>query len=253
MARENRDRWTAGGADGDAGRESAPPEAAGGPAPAGRGGAPSVAVPAQRAGHPVTPPAPPVAPPPPPPPAMPLSPSPQSAVPPGDPGATGRSGGSRTQAPAASPAAPRGRDTADLSGHSAAHGDGRDSGHGAGAEPGAGGRVDPAPGPGDGPAADGDGEHTGHLLGDGERDRLGQRLHHALAGFVDSPHDAVAEAAEVLAAAERELITSLRDRRHALREGWRENGDPDDPGPDTEQLRLTLRSYREVMERLLRA
>ncbi|MFB7374038.1 hypothetical protein ACFC0D_29775 [Streptomyces sp. NPDC056222] len=112
---------------------------------------------------------------------------------------------------------------------------------------------DPASRTGHEPAADGDGGPAGQLLGDGERDRLGQRLHHALAGFVDSPHDSVAEAAEVLAAAEQQLIASLRDRRAALRAGWQENGDPDGQGPDTEQLRLTLRTYREVTERLLRA
>ncbi|WP_405860810.1 hypothetical protein OG361_37305 [Streptomyces sp. NBC_00090] len=192
-------------------------------------------MPAQRTGRPATPPpAPPVSAPPPPtpPPAMPLSQSPQSAVPSEDPSATGRSGGSRANAPAVPPAAPRGRDTTDRSDDSHAPGDGH--------------------GPGGQPTGDGHGP-GGQLLGEGERDRLGQRLHHALAGFVDSPHDSVAEAAEVLAEAEQQLIASLRDRRTALRAGWQENGDPDGPGPDTEQLRLTLRTYREVTERLLRA
>ncbi|MFC8277469.1 hypothetical protein ACFUJR_34020 [Streptomyces sp. NPDC057271] len=241
MARENRDRRTAGGAEGEARRDSAPevtkaPDAtggAGGPASTGNGGTPSAPVPAQRTGHPTSPPvgAPPPPPPAPrtPPPAVPLSKAPQSAVPPGDPGATGRSDGSLANAPAATPAAPRGRDTTDRPGDGAAAG----TGHAA------------APYAGGGPA--------GQLLGEGERDRLGQRLHRALAGFVDSPHDAVAEAAEVLAAAERELIAALKDRSTALRAGWQENGDPDGPGPDTEQLRITLRTYREVTERLLRA
>ncbi|MFD3728131.1 hypothetical protein [Streptomyces sp. NPDC058671] len=94
---------------------------------------------------------------------------------------------------------------------------------------------------------------VGHLLGDAERDRLGQRLHHALAGFVDSPHDSVAEAAEVLAEAEHQLIASLRDRRAELLAGWQGKGRKGGPDPDTEQLRLTLRTYREVTERLLRA
>ncbi|MET9378580.1 hypothetical protein ABZX98_31345 [Streptomyces sp. NPDC002992] len=129
------------------------------------------------------------------------------------------------------PAAPRGRDTTDSPGPD---------------------RGDPASGTGHGPAADGDGP-AGQLLGDVERDRLAQRLHHALAGFVDSPHDSVAEAAEVLAEAEQQLIASLRDRRTALRAGWQKSGPPGGPGPDTEQLRLTLRTYREVTERLLRA
>ncbi|MFD3531913.1 hypothetical protein [Streptomyces sp. NPDC058664] len=165
-----------------------------------------------------------------------LSQAPQSAVPSDDPGATGRNGGSRTNAPAAPPAAPRGRDTTDRPG----------DGHVPG---GVGG---PVPGTGDGSATATDGP-TGQLLGDAERDRLGQRLHHALAGFVDSPHESVAEAAEVLAEAEQQLVAALRDRRVALRAGWQPNGGPDGQGPDTEQLRLTLRTYREVTERLLRA
>ncbi|MFE5966015.1 hypothetical protein [Streptomyces sp. NPDC056463] len=253
MARENRDRRAAGGAEGDARRDTRrdiAPEAAkapgapgaaggtGGPVPTGNGGVPSAPVPAQRTGDPTVPPVGGPPPPPPlpaprtpappaPPPAMPLSKAPQSAVPPGDPGATGRSGGSRRNAPAATPAAPRGRDTTDRPGDGSA----ARTGHG----------------------ADADGGPAGQLLGEGERDRLGQRLHHALAGFVDSPQGSVAEAAEVLAAAERELIAALRDRSTALRAGWQENGGADGPGPDTEQLRLTLRTYREVTERLLRA
>ncbi|MFF5933778.1 hypothetical protein [Streptomyces sp. NPDC012508] len=193
---------------------------------------------------------------------MPLAQAPQSAVPSDDHGATGRSGGSRKNAPTASPAAPRGRDTTDRQGNGHASGDNLASGDGRGPRHGDRGERDvsgdvsalggPAPGTGHGPAGDGGGP-AGQLLGDGERDRLGQRLHHALAGFVDSPRDSVAEAAEVLAAAEEQLIASLRDRRIALRAGWQENGDPEGPGPDTEQLRLTLRTYREVTERLLRA
>ncbi|MEV4949344.1 hypothetical protein [Streptomyces sp. NPDC053755] len=89
------------------------------------------------------------------------------------------------------------------------------------------------------------------LLGGTDRDRLGRRMHHALAGFVDSPRDSVAEAAEVLDEVERQLVASLQERRAALRKGWQPGGDSGDRGVDTEQLRLTLRTYREVTERLL--
>ncbi|MFD9053037.1 hypothetical protein [Streptomyces zaomyceticus] len=223
-----------------------------------RQGGPSVAVPAQRSGHhPTTPPIapeagaspPPVPSPPTPPPGGPRG-AAQSAVPSGDPGATGRSGGSRTNAPAATPAAPRGRDTTDRPGEGRASGDGR--GPGPGDRDGS--LVDGGPRSGTGheSGADGGGP-AGQLLDDVDRDLLGRRLHRALAGFVDSPHDSVAEAAEVLAAAEETLVAALRDRRAALRAGWQDDGGPDGPGPDTEQLRLTLRTYREVTERLLRA
>ena len=94
---------------------------------------------------------------------------------------------------------------------------------------------------------------AGQLLGVDERDRLGERLHHALASFVDSPHDSVVEAAELLEETERHLVAALRDRRIALRAGWQEDGDQGRVSQDTEQLRLTLRTYREVTERLLRA
>ncbi|MFJ8659412.1 hypothetical protein [Streptomyces sp. NPDC093795] len=167
-----------------------------------------------------------------------------------DPGATGRSGGSRTDAPAPTPAAPRGRDTTDRQDVGHASDDGHSLGRGDGSEQvsGVGG---PASGTGQAPGA-GDGPGT-QLLGDVERDVLGQRLHHALAGFVDSPHDSVAEAAEILAEAEQQLIAALKDRREALRAGWQPAGDAGGRGADTEQLRLTLRTYREVTERLLRA
>lgn len=272
MARENRDQEAA--AEGLAQRPSAPnPRRTAGPSR--RTGARrmrEVPSPAARNTGPLAtpPPAPPVAasPPPAPPtsPPVALSQAPQSAVPSEDPGATGRNSGSRTSAPAATPAAPRGRDTTDRPGGHVpgdGHGPGRvhDGGHGPGraerpgGEHGPGGAdrpTGPAAGTGHGPGADGDGP-AAQLLGDGERDRLGQRLHQALAGFVDSPHESVAEAAEVLAEAERQLIASLKDRRTALQEGWQVNGGAGGPRPDTEQLRLTLRTYREVTERLLRA
>ncbi|WP_329285102.1 hypothetical protein [Streptomyces sp. NBC_00691] len=216
-----------------------------------------MAVPAQRTGDPAAPPvAPPgaVPPPPTPPPAVPPQKAPQFAVPSEDPGATGRNDGSRTPAPLAPPVAPRGGDPADRPpGEGRASDDGRGPGHEERRGHDAGGAAGTTAGTGDGPAAHSDGGPAGRLLGEAESDRLGQRLHHALAGFVDSPHESVEEAAEVLAAAEKLLVASLRDRRAALRAGWQENGDPDGPGPDTEQLRLTLRTYREVTERLLRA
>ncbi|MFF5973303.1 hypothetical protein ACFY7C_17445 [Streptomyces sp. NPDC012769] len=104
------------------------------------------------------------------------------------------------------------------------------------------------------PAAPRGRDTTDHrLLDDGERDRLEQRLHHALAVFVDSPQASVTEAAEVLDAAEHQLVAALKDRRAALRAGWQGTGEQNGVSPDTEQLRLTLRTYREVTERLLRA
>lgn len=289
MARENRDRWTTG----SGGDEARHPAAA--PADDGRT-TPDAAVPTQRTGHPTAPP-PPVAPPasatspsPAPPvtgpPATPLSQAPLSAAPSDDPGATGRNDGSRTPAPAATPAAPRGRDTAD--GPTGTTGNGTGTGraergdhhaHGTGVSQTVDHRSYGEGDPATGTAAGTEGrQHTGdahradvhgsdahradahgsrpggvRLLDDADRDRLGERLHHALAGFVDSPRDSVAEAAEVLDEAEKQLLASLKERRTALRAGWQKNGDARDRAADTEQLRLTLRTYREVTERLLGA
>ncbi|TXS54952.1 hypothetical protein EAO77_01045 [Streptomyces sp. t39] len=164
--------------------------------------------------------------------ATPLAESPLSAPPPGDPGATGRSEG-RTLA---TPAAPRGQEPAVPTGQAE--------------------RADLA-------GRAGHTDHTGHpgtqhgarhdtLLADGERDRLDERLHHALAHFVDAPRSSVEEADAVLDDAGKQLVASLEKRRRALREGWHRDPDAAEQA-DTEELRQTLRTYREVTQRLLGA
>ncbi|MEU9984888.1 hypothetical protein [Streptomyces sp. NPDC050856] len=99
----------------------------------------------------------------------------------------------------------------------------------------------------------------GGLVPEGERDELTDRMHHALAGFVDDPRAAVAEAAGVMDAAADRLTAALAEQRRALRTAWdgERSGGAQGPDtshvPDTEQLRVTLRTYREMTERLLRA
>ncbi|MET9803992.1 hypothetical protein [Streptomyces sp. NPDC006368] len=102
----------------------------------------------------------------------------------------------------------------------------------------------------------------GDLMARSERDELGRRMHEALADFVDSPQRAVREAADVLEAAADHLTAALAERRRSLRTGWDGDGSHETHGrrkeagegrgPDTEQLRVTLRAYREMTERLLR-
>ncbi|MFJ8668874.1 hypothetical protein [Streptomyces sp. NPDC093600] len=260
MARENRDQ-RAEGRTGDHLRHKPPAPAyrdssgaaGNGPDRTAGGGVPFEAAQAQNTGRPApsappSPHAPPVTGNPP----TPLSASPLSAEPSGDPGATGRNDRSPKQAPAATPAAPRGRQTTDpltYDGHTS--GSGRESGDDGSGDLDAGGDLD-ANGARHASGPDGN-RPLGLLLGDADRDRLGQRLHHALAAFVDSPRSSVAEAAEVLDEVEEQLIASLRDRRAALRAGWQGIGDSSDRGVETEQLRLTLRTYREVTEHLLGA
>ncbi|MDX5570198.1 hypothetical protein PYK79_52520 [Streptomyces sp. ID05-04B] len=100
------------------------------------------------------------------------------------------------------------------------------------------------------------------LLPDEECDRMATRLRHAVVGFVDGPRDAVVEADEVLEELAGRLTEAVDRRRRSLRGSWQqEDGGKahgsKDRGPaaatavDTEQLRLALRDYRELTERLL--
>ncbi|WP_078606447.1 hypothetical protein [Streptomyces violaceorubidus] len=91
------------------------------------------------------------------------------------------------------------------------------------------------------------------LLPPGESDRLGRRLHHAVAGFVDAPRASVEEADRVLEEIAARFTDAVTHRRRTLRTSWREAGaDSGAPSTDTEQLRLALRDYRELADRLMR-
>ncbi|WP_431992486.1 hypothetical protein [Streptomyces albogriseolus] len=113
------------------------------------------------------------------------------------------------------------------------------------------------------PVAKGTTGHTGHpgpdarLLADDTCDRLSAQLRQAVAGFVDRPRDAVEEADLVLHEITERLTDALTERRSALAQNWKApaSGDPKKgdaaPAADTEQLRLALRDYRQLAERLL--
>ncbi|SMF84055.1 hypothetical protein [Streptomyces sp. Amel2xC10] len=108
----------------------------------------------------------------------------------------------------------------------------------------------------------------GALLPREESDKLTARLEHAVGGFVDGPRDAVEEADEVLQELAARLTDAVQRRRRALRGSWQPSSGTGEGGtkeggtregtsatvattPDTEQLRLALRDYRELTERLL--
>ncbi|MGW0225047.1 hypothetical protein [Streptomyces tendae] len=94
---------------------------------------------------------------------------------------------------------------------------------------------------------------AGPLLAPGESDRLGRRLHHALTGFVDAPRASVEEADRVLEEITARFTDAVAHRRRTLRTSWQEAGpDGGAPSTDTEQLRLALRDYRELADRLMR-
>ncbi|MFI0979131.1 hypothetical protein ACH4SP_19275 [Streptomyces sp. NPDC021093] len=97
----------------------------------------------------------------------------------------------------------------------------------------------PAQAPGQGRGA--------HLLPHGERDKLGLRLQQAVNHFVDEPRRAVEEADHVLEEATRHVAETLAEHRRSLRGAW----ESEDREAETEELRVALRKYREVTERLL--
>ncbi|WP_407071104.1 hypothetical protein [Streptomyces cellulosae] len=104
-------------------------------------------------------------------------------------------------------------------------------------------------------AEDGAGAHGSRLLPRDECDKLAQELQHAVAGFVDGPRDSVAEADHVLEEAAARFTEAVTQRRRTLRRSWQttDGGAEGKPATsaDTEQLRLALRDYRELADRLL--
>ncbi|KQV98776.1 hypothetical protein [Streptomyces sp. Root369] len=97
--------------------------------------------------------------------------------------------------------------------------------------------------------------HEARLLPHEETDKLSTRLQHAVAGFVDEPRSAVEEADHVLEEVAARFTDAVTQRRRTLRNSWQTgDGGRDDKAVgagDTEQLRLALRDYRELTERLL--
>ncbi len=113
-----------------------------------------------------------------------------------------------------------------------------------------GGRTAAAPATGD-HATENSG--VGALLPHDESDKLGQRLHHAVAGFVDAPRASVEEADRILEEIAARFADAVKHRRETLRTSWEDTGeDHRATSTDTEQLRLALRDYRELADRLMR-
>ncbi|MEV0095151.1 hypothetical protein [Streptomyces sp. NPDC050738] len=123
--------------------------------------------------------------------------------------------------------------------------EGRDGREGPGAPP-------PVP---DGASAAGRAEVRAESRADGaeplipvsEREKLSHRLQQAVNGFVDGPHHAVEEADRVFEETVKRVTDTLTERCGTLRTAW--NGQEHESA--TEELRVALRTYREVTERLL--
>ncbi|MET9907376.1 hypothetical protein ABZZ74_11185 [Streptomyces sp. NPDC006476] len=94
---------------------------------------------------------------------------------------------------------------------------------------------------------------TARLLPHEECDKLELRLRQAVSGFVDEPRNAVREADQVVEEIAGRFAEAVTRRRRTLRSSWQDGDEAEGKGthPDTEQLRLALRDYRELAERLL--
>ncbi|MFJ2826478.1 hypothetical protein ACIPC1_02500 [Streptomyces sp. NPDC087263] len=104
---------------------------------------------------------------------------------------------------------------------------------------------------------DNDRNHDTRLLPQDECDKFELRMRHAVGGFVDGPRDSVAEADQVLEELAARFSDAVTRRRSTLRTSWQQKtgekktDEKTGNGADTEQLRIALRDYREVTERLL--
>ncbi|MEU1196792.1 hypothetical protein ABZ446_11275 [Streptomyces sp. NPDC005813] len=107
-----------------------------------------------------------------------------------------------------------------------------------------------ADGHGGGRPAQDAGRPDSPLLAKDESDTFALRLRHALGGFVDGPRDSVEEADHVLEELAGTFTEAVTRRRRTLRTVLQQ-GEGKEAGADTEQLRLALRDYREITERLL--
>ncbi|WP_105975508.1 hypothetical protein [Streptomyces geranii] len=85
------------------------------------------------------------------------------------------------------------------------------------------------------------------LLKPGERDEVVKRLGRAINHFADTPREALEEAEGAYDDAVAHLVNALAERRRLLRDGWQGQ----DPETQSDELRLTLRQYREITQRLL--
>jgi hypothetical protein len=124
-------------------------------------------------------------------------------------------------------------------------------------------KAESTPGTAEGTPVKGGNEHTpgrdstlgrtgSRLLPQDECDKLELRLHQAVSGFVDGPREAVEEADQVVEEIAGRFAEAVTRRRRTLRMSWQDGERAEATHSDTEQLRLALRDYRELAERLLR-
>ncbi|MBG0855620.1 hypothetical protein I2W78_28190 [Streptomyces spinoverrucosus] len=90
------------------------------------------------------------------------------------------------------------------------------------------------------------------LLPHEETDKFELRMQQAVSSFVDGPRAAIEEADHVLEEIAARFTDAVTQRRRTLRRSWEATDEATPATSDTEQLRLALRDYRELADRLLR-
>ncbi|GAA2848937.1 hypothetical protein [Nonomuraea rubra] len=110
--------------------------------------------------------------------------------------------------------------------------------------------AEPEPEPAPDPAHATAGSHAAPddiVLFDQDPAEVQARWRDVQSSFVDDPGEAVQRADGLVSEVVDSLTSTLSNRTNALRDRWKETGS----SADTEQLRLALRDYRTVLERLL--
>ncbi|SNS53985.1 hypothetical protein [Actinomadura mexicana] len=105
--------------------------------------------------------------------------------------------------------------------------------------------ASPKPGAAPGAAAGGVKEK---LIASGEAERFRERWHEVQAAFVDDPGESVRKADGLASEAVDALAQALAKHRRSLTEAL-DGGEP----ADTERLRLALRGYRDLLDRIFAA
>ncbi len=91
------------------------------------------------------------------------------------------------------------------------------------------------------------------LIPSEDQDKIVHRLQHALNTFADTPLKALEEAESAYDEATAQLVNALAERRSLLRAGWQDqNAETQPTETESDELRLALRQYRELTQRLLR-
>ncbi len=111
--------------------------------------------------------------------------------------------------------------------------------------------VEPASAPTAAAAQDAALGATGGMLDEEQVRRLTAQWRAAQTGFVDDPREAVEQADALVGQAVRLVTDSLDGRRRRLRGS--DGRAPDQEGVPTEELRLAMREYRTLLDRLLAA